>query len=65
MPPVADYTVTFGRGTDVEAAIKSLRAAVKKGIAQGWEPVGGVAVQLDRKDGGATNVVMVQAMVKP
>lgn len=65
MSPVTDYTVTYGRGSDVEAAIKALRAAVKKGIGQGWDPVGGVAVQYVRDGDGAGEVVMVQAMVKP
>jgi hypothetical protein len=34
MPPVTDYTITFGRGEDAEAAARALRASVRTGIAQ-------------------------------
>ena len=64
MPPVTDYTITFGRGEDAEAAAKALRASVRKGIAQGWEPIGGVAVHGGRGEGAPTEVVLLQAMTK-
>lgn len=65
MPEATDYTVTYGRGPTPEAAIKALRANVHKGIAQGWEPIGGVAAQAAAGADGTPEVVILQAMVKP
>jgi hypothetical protein len=64
MPPVTDYVIVSGRGESADAAAEALRARVKKGIAQGWEPIGGIAIRAaPGAEGG--EVVILQAMVKP